>query len=80
MQLPLTASVVLAEKTLRLKDVLALRPGEVLEFPRRADDPLELRVAGRAIAEGAAVKIGERFGLRISGMRDARGGTVAAAP
>jgi flagellar motor switch protein FliM len=80
MQLPLTASVVLAEKTLRLREVLALRPGEVLEFPRRADDPLELRVAGRAIAEGAAVKIGERFGLRISGMKGGRDGAGSLAP
>jgi flagellar motor switch protein FliM len=76
MQLPLTASVVLAERTLRLREVLALRPGEVLEFPRRADDPLELRVAGRAIAEGSAVKIGDRFGLRVALMRD-RSGSAA---
>jgi flagellar motor switch protein FliN/FliY len=68
MHLPLTASVVLAEKTLKMRDVLALRPGEVLEFPRRADDPLELRVSGRALAEGSAVKIGDRFGLRIGSM------------
>jgi flagellar motor switch protein FliM len=73
MQLPLTASVVLAERTLRLREVLALRPGELLEFPRRADDPLELRVAGRAIAEGSAVKIGERFGLRVASMRERPG-------
>lgn len=68
MHLPLTASVVLAEKTLKMGDVLALRPGEVMEFPRRADDPLELRVSGRALGSGTAVKIGERFGLRISSM------------
>ena len=64
----------LAEKTVRLRDVLTLRPGELLEFPQRADDPLDLKVSGRTIAEGAAVKIGERFGFRISVMRDARGG------
>jgi flagellar motor switch protein FliM len=73
LQLPLTATAVLAEKTLRLRDVLALRPGEVLEFPRRADDPLELRVSGRAVAEGAAVKIGDRFGLRIATLRPGPG-------
>lgn len=67
--LPLVLTAVLAEKTVRLKEVLALRPGEVVEFPVRADDPLELRVTGRAVAEGSAVRLGERFGLRISGMR-----------
>src|SRR5436189_3125316 len=43
LRLPLTATAVLAEKTVRLRDVLRLRPGEVMEFPRRAEDPLELR-------------------------------------
>lgn len=69
MQLPLAAAAVLAEKTMRLSEVMALKPGELMEFPRRADDPLELRVSGQAVAEGAAVKLGDRFGLRISRMR-----------
>jgi len=69
LHLPLPASVVLASKPARLKDVLALRVGEIVEFPRRADDPLELRVSGRAVAEGAAVKIGDRFGLRVTLMK-----------
>jgi flagellar motor switch protein FliM len=67
--LPLLVTAVLAEKTVKLREVLALRPGDVVEFPVRVDDPLELRVSGRGIAEGAAVRMGERFGLRISGMR-----------
>ena len=69
MHLPLTASVVLAEKTLKMQDVLGLKPGEVMEFPKRADDPLELRVSGRMVADGTAVKLGERFGLRIGSIR-----------
>ena len=69
MHLPLTASVVLAEKTLKMQDVLGLKPGEVMEFPKQADDPLELRVSGRVVAEGTAVKLGDRFGLRIVSMR-----------
>jgi flagellar motor switch protein FliM len=69
LHLPLTASVVLAEKTLKMQEVLGLKPGEVVEFPKQADDPLELRVSGRTVAEGTAVKLGERFGLRIASMR-----------
>ena len=71
--LPLVATAVLAEKTVRLRDVLALRAGEVMEFPRKADEPLELRISGRPVAEGSAVKIGDRFGVRISTMRESRG-------
>ena len=68
LSLSLTASVVVAEKTLRLRDVLSIKPGEILEFARRVDDPLELRVAGRPIAQGTCVRIGERLGLRVTGL------------
>ena len=63
------SGTVLAEKTLRMGQVLSLRPGDVMEFPRRPDEPLELRVSGRTVAEGSAVKIGDRFGLKISSMK-----------
>ncbi len=72
LRLPLAAAAVLAEKPMRLKDVLALRSGEILEFPRRADEPLELRAARRVLAHGVAVKVGERFGLRLSSILDPR--------
>jgi flagellar motor switch protein FliN/FliY len=71
LRLPLTATAVLAEKTVRLRDVLSLRPGEVMEFPRRVEEPLELRISGQPVAEGSAVKIGDRFGVRIGTMRPA---------
>ncbi|HEX7897381.1 MAG TPA: FliM/FliN family flagellar motor switch protein [Planctomycetota bacterium] len=69
---PLGASVVLAEKRATLREVLATRPGELITFDRRADAPLELRVGGRRIAEGSAVRVGERFGLKISAIADPR--------
>ncbi len=69
---PLTASVVLAEKRSSLREILMLRPGDLLEFPHRADAPLELRVGGHALAEGSAVRVGERFGLRLASIATPR--------
>ncbi|HEV3025934.1 MAG TPA: FliM/FliN family flagellar motor switch protein [Planctomycetota bacterium] len=65
LKLPVTATVVLAEKSVKLQDVLALKAGDVMEFGRSADDPLELRVSGRSIAKGTAVRIGDQFGLKL---------------
>jgi flagellar motor switch protein FliN/FliY len=65
LKLPLTATVVLAEKVVKLQDVMALKAGDVMEFGRAADEPLELRVSGRLIAVGTAVRIGEQFGLKV---------------
>lgn len=73
LRLPLVGSVVLAEKTLCVGEVLALRIGDVVEFSHRVEDPLELRVSGAAIAEGVAVKLGDRFGIRLTALRDPRG-------
>ena len=72
LRLPITTAVVLAEKSMRLKEVLALRSGEVVDFPRRADEPLELRASRRVLAHGIAVKVGERFGLCLTSVLDPR--------
>lgn len=65
LRMPVTATVVLAEKPVKLEEVMALKAGDVMEFGRSADDPLELRISGRTIATGTAVKIGEQFGLKV---------------
>jgi flagellar motor switch protein FliN/FliY len=75
-QLSLEATVVLAEKRVGLKDVMGLKPGDVMEFSRAADDLLELRVSGRTIAEGTAVRIGERFGLKVTSVTGGRSGAI----
>lgn len=49
-----------------LNDVLSLAPGSIIELPQNAETPLDLMVSNVEIGEGAAVKIGENFGVRIS--------------
>lgn len=80
LRLQITAAAVLAEKPMKLKDVLALRSGEILEFPRRADEPLDLRAARRVLAHGVAVRAGERFGLRLTSILDPRDRVKALGP
>ena len=63
LRLPL--SVVLARKDLCVSDALQLRPGDVLEFEKRVDDPLEVVIHHKTIARGTAVKSGEKFALKI---------------
>ena len=51
------------------KAVVAVGPkigNQVTQLYNLADDPLELRVSGRTVAEGTAVRIGERFGLKLT--------------
>ncbi|WP_237607456.1 FliM/FliN family flagellar motor C-terminal domain-containing protein [Roseimaritima sediminicola] len=58
-------SVTLARKRLALDGVLNIVPGTMLMFDKTCDEPLELEVGGHPLATGEAVKIGDKFGLRI---------------
>jgi len=57
--------VKLADKHLPLGEIIDLSSGSIVEFARGADTPLELMVNNKVIGRGMAVKVGEKFGLRI---------------
>jgi flagellar motor switch protein FliN/FliY len=60
--------VTLAQKRQTLQRVLELGPGSILQFDKPCDSDLELEVGGRKVALGDAVKVGDKFGLRINSM------------
>ena len=64
--------VQIARRRTSLENVLGLSPGSILEFEKSADDELELLVNNKAIGRGAAVKVGENFGLRITAIGTAQ--------
>jgi len=59
-------SVELGRRKVRISEVLNLGPGTVLEFPKSADEPLDILVNGHLIARGEAVVMGERYGVRVT--------------
>jgi flagellar motor switch protein FliN len=60
--------VTLAEKRQPLGKIVELSPGAIIQFDKSCEEMLELCVGNRPIASGEAVKIGDKFGLRIIGM------------
>lgn len=60
--------VTLASKKQSINKIVELGPGSIIKFDKLCDEMLELEVGGRPIAEGEAVKVGDKFGLRISSM------------
>lgn len=62
----------LGHRRMAMDDVLALRPGAIIELSKQADQPLDLMVNNKAIGVGSAVKIGENFGLRVTTIGDPR--------
>ena len=63
-------AVRLAERPMLLSDILGMGPGTILEFNRAADSELDLMVNNQQIGRGVAVKVAERFGLRINELGD----------
>jgi flagellar motor switch protein FliN len=69
-ELPVIA--VLAEKRMKLGEVVRLDVGSVIEFDKPAREPLELMVNDRRVGRGQAVRSGENFGIRVTSIAGAR--------
>lgn len=67
----------LSEKRMRLKTITDMKIGTIIEFDKNSEEELELMIRDKVIGFGLAVKVGEKFGLRISSMCDIRE-TIAA--
>ncbi len=61
--------------SIRMRDLMNLGDGSVVELDRPASDPLDIMVNGTLIARGEVVTINNRFGVRIIEIvkRDAEG-------
>lgn len=60
------ATVVLAQQPIAVDRILHFVPGVMIQFDKACDSPLALEVDGQKIAEGEVVKVGDKFGLRIT--------------
>lgn len=70
MKLPVSVAVHLAERKIDLSQLLSMAPGTLLTFDKSCEELLDLYVNNRIYARGEAVKIGEKFGLKINEMGD----------
>jgi flagellar motor switch protein FliN/FliY len=64
-QLPVSIIVKLAEKKIELGQILAIGPGAIITFEKSCEELLDLYVNNRLYCRGEAVKIGEKFGIKI---------------
>jgi flagellar motor switch protein FliN len=65
-RVPLT--VTLAQKKQAVGEILELGPGSIIQFDKSCEETLDLSVANLPIARGEAVKVGEKFGLRVTSL------------
>jgi flagellar motor switch protein FliN/FliY len=66
LDVPLELSVVLGNTSKSIREILSLNPGSVIELGKYTEEPLEVYVNGKLIAQGEVVVINENFGIRIT--------------
>ncbi|MGF1634417.1 MAG: FliM/FliN family flagellar motor switch protein [Phycisphaerae bacterium] len=64
--------VKLAERRLKLSEVMRLGTGAIIEFEKDSEEPLQLLINNKTIGIGEAVKVGENFGIRITQIGELR--------
>lgn len=63
---PLQVSVEVGRCKILLRDLLKMGVGQIIELDKMADDPLDLYVNSRLIARGKPVKVGDKFGIKLT--------------
>jgi len=60
--------VSLATKKQPIGKIVELVPGSLIQFNKSCEETLELEISGRRIALGECVKVGDKFGLRVTSL------------
>jgi len=60
--------VVLASRRESIDEVVGLVPGTIVKFDKSCEEMLQLYVGDQLVAEGEAVKVGDKFGFRVGSM------------
>ncbi len=63
---PVTISVEVGRTRLKIRDLLSLKQGSVLELERNAGEPLDLLVNNTVVAQGEVVLVNDRYGVRLT--------------
>lgn len=62
----LGVNVELGRASIKVKDILSLQPGSLVELNRLAGDPVEIIVNEKLIARGEVIVIDDNFAVRVT--------------
>lgn len=66
LEVELEAVVRFGSRSLELRDLLELGPGDVVELDRQVSDPVDLIIGDKIVARGEVVLVDGNFGLRVT--------------
>jgi flagellar motor switch protein FliN/FliY len=77
-EVPLQVTVELGRAVMRVRNLLALREGSVIELDRAPGSPVDVFVNGKLVARGDVVVVDEEFGVRVTEVLDPHGADAEA--
>ena len=63
--IPITLSVEVGSTTLKLRDLMRLSQGSVLELDRGVGEPMMIKLNDQVIAKGEIVAVGDKLGVSV---------------
>jgi flagellar motor switch protein FliN/FliY len=68
LRIKLPVIVTLAAKKQPIGRIVELGPGSIIQFDKSCEEMLEMHVNEQIVAEGEAVKVGDKFGIRVTSL------------
>ncbi len=70
LDIPLNISVELGHTMQKVRNIVSLREGSVLELNKLVGEPMEIYINDLVTARGEVVVVNERFGIRVTDVID----------
>ena len=64
--IPVTLSIEVGRAVIKIRDLMRLTQGSVVELDRIAGEPLNLLVNNTLVAQGEVVLVNDRYGIRLT--------------
>ena len=64
--IPVTLAIEVGRATLKIRDLMRLTQGSVVELDRLAGEPLDIVVNDTVVAQGEVVLVNDRYGVRLT--------------
>ena len=66
LEIPVTLSLEVGRTRMRISELMALSSGSVVDLQKMVDDPLDVLVNGTLVAQGEAIVMDGKFGIRLT--------------
>jgi flagellar motor switch/type III secretory pathway protein FliN len=68
LRIKVPVKVTLASKKQPIGRIIELGPGAIIHFEKSCEEMLDLEIGGQTVAQGEPVKVGEKFGIRLTSL------------